>query len=163
MKEKEEFVFEKQFEVMANRCKEMGVVIPSYCFKTYDEKIKYAAYIYFNDKNEYLKTGIWPTKKFLQRDLIWTYYYYLQVTDSNIDLEKYFDFSYDTNKWTKEDIINLMLKYGTNVLFKFAIYTTLKTSESFDEWYIDYQKENNLENIQETLYSFNTFNKSTRK
>ncbi len=163
MKDKEDFVFEKQFEVVASNCKENGYVIPSYCFKTYYDKIKYAAYIYFNDKKEYLKTGIWPTKKFLQRDLIWTYYYYLQITDHNIDLDKYLNFPYETNKWTREDIENLMLKYGTNVLFKFAIYICLNTNESFDEWYLDYQKNNYLENIQETLKSFNTTDKSTRK
>lgn len=163
MKEKEEFVYEKQFELMANNCQKMGIVVPSYCFKTYYDKIKYAAYMYFNDKKEYVSTNTWPTKKFLQRDLIWTYYYYLQIMDCNMDLDKYFDFSYDTNKWTRKDIEKLMLKYGINILFIFAIYNSLNTNQSFDEWYLDYQKHNYLDNIQETLNSFNTFGKSTRK
>ena len=34
--------------------------------------------------------------------------------------DKYLDFDYDTNKWTRKDLENLMVKYGTNILFKFS-------------------------------------------
>ena len=165
MKEKETFEFDKQHEAVVESCKKNGYVIPSFCFKDYNEKIKYAAYMYFNDKKEYLSTKTWPTKKFWYRDLIWTYYYYLQLTDYSIDLDNYLDFSYDTNKWTKKELIDLMLKYGTSVLFKFSIYVGLNTDKSFDEWYTrEYlEKHSYLDNIQETLNSFNTFDKTTRK
>ena len=109
MKEKEEFKFEEQFEAVAKSCINNGYVIPSFCFKNYDEKIKYAAYMYFNDK--------------------------------------------------------LIMKYGTSVLFKFSIYASLKSDKSFDEWYeTEYlEKHSYLDNIQETLESFNTFDKTTGK
>lgn len=161
MKEKEEFEFIKQFEVIANNCKKNNMVIPSYCFKTTDDKLKYAAYMYFNDKREYHKTGTWPVKSFWQRDMIWTYYYYLQISDSSLDLDKYLDFDYDTNKWTRKDLENLMVKYGTNILFKFSMYCGLNTDKDFDTWYQEeYQeKYDYLENIQETLNEFNSKNK----
>ena len=165
MKDKEEFIFEKPFEAAVNSCIKHGYVIPSYCFKNYNDKIKYAAYIFYNDKKDYLATNTWPTRKFWMKDLIWTFYYYLQITDCNMDLDKYFDFSYDTNKWKRKDLENLLLKYGTNILFIFSIYAGLDTDKSFDEWYeTDYQEKHSyLDNVQETLESFNTFDKVRRK
>ena len=165
MKEKEEFKIEEQFEAVAKSCINNGYVIPSFCFKTYDEKIKYAAYMYFNDKRKYISTKTWPNKKFWYKDLIWTYYYYLQITDYLLDLDKYLDFPYDTTKWSRKDLEKLIMKYGTSVLFKFSIYASLKSNKSFDEWYeTEYlEKHSYLDNIQETLESFNTFDKTTGK
>ncbi len=165
MKEKEEFEYEKQFAIIVNNCKEKGYVIPSYCFKTYDDKLKYAAYMYFNDKKEYISSKTWPIKRFWYRDLIWTYYYYLQISDCNNELEKYLDFPYDTNNWTRKDLENLIVKYGNNVLFHFAIYSGLKTDKSFDEWYqSDYQEYYDyFDSIQEKINSFNMFDKVIKK
>lgn len=160
MKEKEEFKFNKQFEQMAKNIEANGYVIPSYCFLTTEEKLKYAAYMYFNDKMTYAKTKKWPERNFIQRDLVWTYYYYLQISDCNLDLDKYFDFSYDTKKWTRKDLEKLMIKYGTSVLYKFAIYIVLEPEIDFDEWLKDYQNDNSyLENIHE----LNMFDKTTSK
>ena len=104
MKDKEEFKYVKQFEKVANEVVKKGYTIPSYCFISTNEKLKYAAYIYYNDKMIYAKTKKWPKRHFLVRDLVWTYYYYLQISDTNLDLDKYLDFTYDTNKYKRKDL-----------------------------------------------------------
>lgn len=160
MKEKEEFNIIKQFEMVAKNAEANGYVIPSYCFYSTTERLKYAAYLYFNDKMSHAKTKKWPKRKFLQRDLVWTYYYYLQISDCNLNLDKYLDFDYDTNKYSRKDLEIMMVNYGTSVLFKFSVYNYLKSDKEFSEWLNDYQNDKSyLENIQD----LDVFNKTTSK
>lgn len=154
MKDKEEFKYVKQFEKVANEVVKKGYTIPSYCFISTNEKLKYAAYIYYNDKMIYAKTKKWPKRHFLVRDLVWTYYYYLQISDTNLDLDKYLDFTYDTNKYKRKDLERLMINYGTSVLFKFSIYNSLREEKDFDIWVKEYQDE---------LSENDLFNKTTSK
>ncbi len=94
---------------------------------------------YLIDKKRYLNTGIWPNIKFYYRDDKWEYYYYLQLMDKDLDLEKYLDFDYDVNKWNRDDIIDLINEYGLGILLAFYIYSKLETKLSFDEWFTKYQ------------------------
>ena len=129
------FVNEKLFDLIIKDCYENNKLIPSFCFIDKDSKIKYTEEKYFNDKEEYLKTNVWPEVGASYRDSIWAYYYYLQITDRSINLNKYFDFDYDTTKWTRDKLKELMNKYGRNILFAFGVYSSVKTDLSFDDWY----------------------------
>ena len=94
---------------------------------------------YLMDKKSYLNTGIWPNNIFNYRDDMWEYYYYLQLMDKDIDLEKYLDFDYDVDKWKRDDIIDLINEYGLGILLALNIYSNIETKLSFDEWFIKYQ------------------------
>ena len=94
---------------------------------------------YLFDKNRYLTTGNWPKNLFNYRDDKWEYYYYLQLMDKDIDLEKYLDFDYDVDKWKRDDIINLIDDYGLGILLAFYIYSNTSTDLSFDEWFMKYR------------------------
>ena len=96
--------------------------------------IKYATAKYQNDKKEYLKTGNWPEVMFYRRDMLWSYYYYLQLTDMNVNLEKYLDFDYDTNKWNRSKLISAVHQYGLNALFQIRLYSDQDSNLSFDDY-----------------------------
>ncbi len=90
--------------------------------------------IYKEDKTQYLETGIWPDIIFRNRDGYWAHYYYLQLTDPKVKLEKYLDFDYNVHDWPRERIIELANKYGKNILFLFGIYSSTNQDMSFEEW-----------------------------
>ncbi len=117
------------------KCVELDIVMPYYCFKTDDERLKYAVKWYFKSKKDYHKTGVWIDPKFWQRDIIWIYYYYLKISDHSLNLDKYLDIDYNTSIWTRSELESLMNKYGKNSLMLFIIYNNLETDKSFDEWY----------------------------
>ena len=94
---------------------------------------------YLIDKKEYQKTGVWPEIEFTYRDDRWEYYYYLQLMDNSLDLTKYLDFDYDTNKFKRIDLINLINEYGFGILFALYIYTNIKTDLSIGEWFMKYK------------------------
>ena len=130
--------------IIMKACERENVLIPDYCLNSTEEIATYVTKKYYEDKKVYLETKTWPQRKFWQRDNIWLHYYYLQLTDNSISLDKYLDCDYDTNKWTRKDIVNLMHKYGTKVLFSFCyyvdlqnneMYESLHTNKSFAEWY----------------------------
>lgn len=148
MKDKEFKFNNKMFEKTAQEIQEKGYLIPGYCFVDNNEKLKYAAYIYFTDKLTYSKTKEWPIRHFLIRDLVWTYYYYLQISDCSLELDKYLDFRYDTNKYKRKDLEKLMNNYGTSVLYKFSVYNSRNEEKDFDSWIIEYNKE--LDDINKT-------------
>ena len=145
----------KAFEIMTEKCKDNNIMIPTYCFKTDDEKINYVVKEYFEDKKTYLSTGVWPSKKFLQRDMIWEYYYYLKITDCTLKLDNYLDFNYDTDVWTREELERTMNKYGKKVLFKLAVYLELKPGKSFDEWYQEELNNKDLKLIEQAMKEVN--------
>ena len=96
--------------------------------------IKYITSKYQNDKKEYLNTGNWPKVMFYQRDMLWSYYYYLQLTDMSINLEKYLDFDYDTSKWNRSRLISAVHQYGLNALYQICLYSGQDSNLSFDEY-----------------------------
>ncbi len=145
----------KAFEMMAEKCKDNNIMVPTYCFKNDDEKIKYVAKTYFEDKKTYLSTGVWPSKKFLQRDMIWEYYYYLKISDCSLDLDNYLDIKYDTDVWTRKELEKVMNKYGKKVLFKLAIYLELNPDKSFDEWYQEELNNKDLSRVGEFIEEVN--------
>ena len=150
-------VYKQAFEIMSQGCKDENVVVPSYCFKTNDDKINYVVKTYFEDRKIYLKTHKWPEKHFLQRDMIWEYYNYLKITDCSLKLDKYFDFNYDTETWTRKELEKTMNKYGKKILFRLAIYLELKPGMSFDEWYQRELDNKDLEYIAQAIKENNDY------
>ena len=99
---------------------------------------------YEQDKKVYLATGSWPNIHFVYRDNVWDYYYYLQLMDKDINLDKYLDFDYDTTKWTRDDIIEIINRYGMGILFALSLYINVETDLSFDDWFIKYNEHFNI-------------------
>ncbi len=94
---------------------------------------------YLQDKQKYLETGVWPEVKYYVRDDAWEYYYYLQLMDKDLNLDKYFDFDYDINKFSRDDLISLINEYGLGVILTIYIYTKAETDLTIDEWINKYK------------------------
>ena len=99
-----------------------------------NDVIKYTKKRYAHDKEIYLNTGNWPETLFYRRDSFWSYYHYLSLIDEDINLGKYLDFEYDTNIWTKEDLLHIVNKYGHRALFELKVYLDLDRDMTFDEY-----------------------------
>ena len=123
-------------DIIMKACERENALAPGFCFNTVDEAIEYACKKYFEDRKEYQSSGVWPKRGAWQRcGHVWLYYYYLQISDFSLNLNKYLDFDYDTNKWTRNELVKLINKYGKNVLHYFSFYIHSLTDKSFDEWY----------------------------
>ncbi len=106
----------------------------SFNFDSEESMLKEIEKIYENDKQDYLEKGKWPNTRFLYRNDIWAYYYNLQLNDKDINLDKYLDFDYNTEEWSRERLLELVNKYGRNILFQFCCYEGSNSDKDFDEW-----------------------------
>lgn len=111
--------------------------LTSFNFDSEESMLKEIEKIYENDKQDYLEKGKWPNTRFLYRNNIWAYYFYLQLNDKDINLDKYLDFDYNTEEWSRERLLELVNKYGRNILFTFCCYSNsgFDLDKDFDEWY----------------------------
>jgi len=100
----------------------------------FNEIVNYVVKKYYNDRKEYLNTGIWPKSFFDNDEFVWIYYNYLKITDYSINLNKYLDFDY-ANLFSRDRLVELMNKYGQNILVDLYIYYSSDLSLSFEEWY----------------------------
>ena len=121
-----------------------SAISTTYSFDNIESLHKYLDERYKSDKVKYLLTGKWPNTRFCYRDSSWIYYYYLQLTDPEVKLNKYFDFDYYSSDWTRESIIELTEKYGEWILFPFCVYSDTNPNKPFDEWYEEYKKMHTL-------------------
>jgi len=135
-------------------------------FMSESDIVKYVSVRYQLDKQEFLKTGIWPKEQFLERDYNWSYYYFLQLTDMSINLDKYLDFDYDNKEFPRDRLIEIFFSYGLCGLSKFYTYVNSKlkhykyacnkyVEKDFDE-YMREQIMNNIETLN-GLAALNTF------
>ncbi len=138
------FINEPLVNEVVRDCYLNNKLIPSFCFINNNGKREYTEQKYFIDKERYLIDKKWPEVGASYRDSVWAYYYYLLISDHSINLDKYLDFDYDTTKWTRDKLKELINKYGKSILFAFGVYSTSKTDLLFDEWY---------ENEKEFVYS----------
>ena len=104
------------------------------------EKISIVARKYKQDRKEFMKTGEWPQGMFLKRDLMWCYYYFLQLTDTSFNLDKYFDFDYDKEEWNRDKLIKAVESYGLNALFHFCVYSSKEREGSFQDYMVERMK-----------------------
>ena len=100
-----------------------------------DDIVKYINKRYKKDKQEYLKTGIWPVVHFYRYDNIYNYYYLLKITDPDLELDKYLDVEYDSKEWPKERIIGLIFERGIDIIPYIVRYLKEKTTIPFNTWY----------------------------
>jgi hypothetical protein len=59
--------------------------------------------------------------------------------DKDLNLDKYFDFDYDINKFSRYDLISLINEYGLGVILTIYIYTKAETDLTIDEWINKYK------------------------
>ena len=99
-----------------------------------EEISNYAKKRYEIDKKNYLSSGIWNKPFFYDRSKLWSYYYWLQLWDKDINLQMYFDYDYDTNIWTREKIQQSLKNYDENYIFQFLLFLHSNLNISFDEY-----------------------------
>ena len=111
--------------------------IASALIDTEEDAAKYAFNKYQIDKKTYLESGTWPTGMFYNRDTLWNYYYFYQLTDMSIELDKYFDFDYDTSIFDRNKLLESVHIYGMDVILHFYSFMHSRTKKSFDEYMAD--------------------------
>ena len=52
-------------------------------------------------------------------------------------MDKYLDFDYNTEEWSRERLLELVNKYGRNILYTFCCYSNsdFDLDKDFDKWY----------------------------
>lgn len=91
--------------------------IPGIYYLSIDTVLYYVRKKYLSDKSKFLLSGSWPDPGFINKNKFWAYYYFLQIQDNDLNLDKYLDFSYDTTYWTKSKLLNAINKYGYEILY----------------------------------------------
>ena len=103
-------------------------------------------FAYYKDKQEYLRTGVWPKTNLPKKNHYWAKYFFLQLTDDDVKLDKYFDFDYDTKVWTREKLIDLVLGSEIDSLIELSLFSQGNKSKPLSE----YLKEKNDKKTEET-------------
>ena len=124
--------------------KEINTIPSMVAFSIYDdaEMVSLVKTRYENDKKEYLESGQWPKGAFFRRDDMWSYYFFLQLTDTTINLEKYLDFDYDSSKFDRDSLISIVFRHGFKVLFLFCLYISSGSDMNFDDFVSKKEQEN---------------------
>ena len=110
-------------------------------FLSNEQLVRYVTKKYIKDKEEYLKTGKWPKVKFhyndKRSDKLDNYYYLLRIMDTDIELDNYLDVEYDSKKYPKNFLIQIILEYNASIIPFLRYYVKEQPNQSFYQWYME--------------------------